>query len=269
MLVGALLIVGCRQDNNTSSVQEDKKDVREVSVKEDLFTNKGKEFLKVAIKDELDTLSDDGEVQITEYFPVYTAEKITSDYDKNEIRANNLYKDKQFFVTGRIGSIEAAMDDKPVVNLKTQANYGFNSPLLRFSKIDQAKVADLDKGEKVTFLCTGKSEIAGTPILENCMFLETFEKQIFDDALNFEDQDLKKGNSQYNKAVFMYVASTLAFGKASNDFADFESCTVVDSTCIAKIAKTVSKDDINKVINDVKAQFPKATESLKETTSEK
>lgn len=262
-LVGALLIAGCSQDQNKSSnVQEDKKAVEE---KEELFTGKSKEFLKFAINNDFEALADGGEAQITEYFPLYTAEQITTDYGKNEIRANNLYKNKQFFITGKINSIEAGIDDKPVVSLKTKANYGFNSPLLGFNKIDQVKVADLNKGEKVTFLCTGKSEIAGTPVLGNCKFLETLEKEMIDDVLNFEDQDLSKGNSQYKQAVATYTLFLSGLSKASNDF---ENCKEFDNTCVENILKNTSKEEIQKVTEELKAQFPKANESLKNKISE-
>lgn len=256
ILMGVLLFIGCGQESKDNSTSQ--QDINNTKVKEELFSEKGKEFLEFAIKDEFETLSDGGDVQITEYYPLYTAEKITSDYDKNEIRANNLYKDKQFFITGAIGGIEAGIDDKPVVNLKTNANYGFNSPLLKFNKIDQGKVAELNKGDKVTFLCTGNSEIAGSPILEDCIFLKTFEKQILDDALKFEDKDLSGKNSQYKQAVFTYAVSTLGLSKVSNDF---EKCKVVDTTCIAEISKTVKKEDVQKTTDELKAQFPKAIES--------
>ncbi|MFW1754592.1 OB-fold protein [Acinetobacter wanghuae] len=253
-LLSALLIFGCSQDNSDSSNKKND----DQNVQKALFTEKDKEFLNFVIKDEFETLADNGEVNLTEFYPIYTAEKITSDYGQNEIRANNLYKSKQFFITGKIGGIDAGIDDKPVVNLKTNANYGFNSPLLKFNKIDQEKVAELNKGQKVTLLCTGKSEIAGTPILENCMFLQTLEKQMIEDILKFEDQDLSGKNNQYKQAIFSFVISTLLFNRASNNF---EQCSVVDNSCIQNISKTTSKEDIQKLADNLKAQFPKANES--------
>lgn len=257
--MGALLLVGCSQDNKTTST-----DQQDVEVKQALFSEKGKAFLEFAVKDDIDTLADGGEAQITEYFPLYTAEQITSDYGKNEIRANSLYKNKQFFITGKINSIEAGIDDKPVVSLKTKANYGFNSPLLSFNKTDQAKVADLNKGEKVTFLCTGKSEIAGTPILESCQFLETLEKQMIEDILKFEDQDISKGNSQYKQAVATYAISILGISKASNDF---EHCKEFNRSCIETALKNKSKEELQKVAKELETEFPKTKEKLKQLES--
>lgn len=265
VLFGALLLIGCGQEPEIDKevTQQAKKEVEKVEVQEELFTENGKEFVEFAIKDEFESLSNEGEVQITEYFPLYTADEVTSNYDKNEIRANNLYKNKQFFITGNIGGIEAGIDDKPVVNFKTKANYGFNSPLLSFNKIDYEKIADLNKGEKVTFFCTGKSEIAGTPILGNCLFLDTFEKQIINDILNFKDQDLSGKNSEYKQVIFTYTTMMLGFDKVSNGF---EQCSKKDTSCIEKILKTSSKEDIKKAFEDVKETFPKASASDKENS---
>lgn len=261
ILISSLFFVACSSDNspqkdsNSSSQQE----IIKVKVKEKLFTEKGTEFLSFVLKDEFKTLSDGGEAEISESFPLYTAEKVTSDYDKNEIRANNLYKNKDFFITGKVGNIEAGLDDTPVITLKTNADYGLHSPLLKFNKLDQEKVAELDKGDKVTFLCTGKSEISGTPILENCLFLQTLQKQIADDVLNFEDKDLSGKNSQYEKGIYSYVLSTLLLSKISNDF---EACTDLNTLCIEKILKKVSKEDIHKALDALKTQFPKAQKSI-------
>lgn len=261
-LVSALFLVACSSDNSPSKkvTQEGRPNINKPEVKRELFTEKGKELLRFVIEDELKTLSDGGEVQITEYLPVYTAEKITKDYGQNEVRANTVYKNKQFFITGTIGSIEAGIDDKPIVHLKTNTNYGFNSPLLKFNKIDHGKIIDLNKGQKVTFLCNGKSEITGTPILENCLFTDTLESKIMQDVLTFQDKDLLGNNREYNQAVFTYLVSVLILGKVSNDF---EKCTEFSNKCVENILKNTSKEDIQKVSNEVKAQFPKANESLK------
>lgn len=258
-LLGALFLVGCSQDNKITAT-----DQQDIEVKQALFSEKGKAFLEFVVNDDFETLASGGEALITEHFPLYTAEQITGDYGKNEIRANSLYKNKQFFITGKINSIEAGIDDKPVVSLKTKANYGFNSPLLRFNKIDQAKVSDLNKGEKVTFLCTGKSEIAGTPILESCEFLETLEKQMIEDILKFEDQDISKGNSQYKQAVATYAFSVLGLSKASNDF---ENCKEFNNTCVETILKNKSKEEIQKVAKELETEFPKTKEKLKQLES--
>ena len=121
ILIGASLLVGCSSEPNTTSSDHanSQAETPTVEAKNELLTENEKAFLKFSIEDELKILptlssGDNESILLTSHFPVYSADQITNDYDKNEIKANNLYKDKYFFVNGKISGIEAGIDDKPV-----------------------------------------------------------------------------------------------------------------------------------------------------------
>lgn len=71
--------------------------------------------------------------------------------------------------------------------------------MLRFNKIDHENVAELSKGSKATFFCVGNSEIGGSPILDDCLFLETFKTGTVNQALEFEDQNISGNDKQWEK----------------------------------------------------------------------
>ena len=262
VLIGALLLVGCSKpnpENNNAQAEPIK-----VEAKKDLLTENEKAFLKFSIEDELKILptlssGDNESLLLTSHIPIYSANQITNDYDKNEIKANNLYKKKYFFVNGKIAGIEAGLDDKPVVRLETKANYGFNSPMLRFNKIDHENVAELSKGSKATFFCVGNSEIGGSPILDDCLFLETFKTGTVNQALEFEDQNISGNDKQWEKAIYTYVSSALFIGQVSNDF---QKCKVEDADCINKLFESMSKEEKTKYQEIIKVKLPKASKSL-------
>ena len=267
IFIGALLLlVGCSKEANKpgSNNSNSQAETSTVEAKNELLTENEKAFLKFSIEDELKILptlssGDNESLLLTSYFPVYSADQITNDYDKNEIKANNLYKNKYFFVNGKISGIEAGIDDKPVVRLETKANYGFNSPMLRFNKIDHENVAELSKGSKATFFCVGNSEIGGSPILDDCLFLETFKTGTVNQALEFEDQNISGNDKQWEKAIYTYVSSALFIGQVSNDF---QKCKVEDADCINKLFESMSKEEKAKYQELIKAKFPKASKSL-------
>ncbi|MGQ1206041.1 OB-fold protein (plasmid) [Acinetobacter baumannii] len=261
-LVVLLSIVGCNQEPKTPNT--DTKGSQTEASKKDLLTENEKAFIKFSIEDEisiLPTLSsgDNESILLTNYFPVYSAEQLTNDYAKNEIKANNLYKNRYFFINGKISGIEAGLDDKPVVQLATQANYGFNSPMLRFNKVDFGNVAELNKGQKATFFCVGKSEIAGSPVLDDCLFLQTFSNDILNKALEFKDQSISGENKQLEKAIYKYVRSALLLGQLTDDF---KKCKVNDVECIGKLSKNLAEEDAIAYKEIVRSKLPKATESM-------
>lgn len=262
VLMGLVVLAGCSKDSdvpNNSQADVDK----EKPIKE-LLTENEKAFLKNSIDEEISTIptlssGDTDSIELTKYFPVYSADQVTNDYAQNEIKANNLYKSKYFFINGKISGIEAGIDEKPIVRLNTKANYGFNSPMLRFNKVEYSNVAELSKGSKATFFCVGKSEIAGSPVLNDCLFLETFKTNILNEAQNFEDQNIAGEKKLLQKVIYNYISTTLFVGQLSNDF---QKCKIEDIECINKLAKGISKEEIDKYKEVIKAKLPEATKTI-------
>jgi|LULJ01.1.fsa_nt_gb hypothetical protein len=98
-----------------------------------------------------------------------TADALLKAYKDNEISANNQFKGKNILVSASIESIQADFSDKPFLTLKAGDQFEFNQPQAHFAESDEAKAGDLKKGQKVTLLCVGDSEMAGTPMLKDCV----------------------------------------------------------------------------------------------------
>ena len=131
--------------------------------------------------------------------------------------------------------------------------------MLRFNKIDYGNVAELTKESKATFFCVGNSEIGGSPILDDCLFLETFKTATINQALEFKDQNISSENKQWERAIYTYVSSALFVGQVSNDF---EKCKIEDVDCITKLFENMSDEEKANYQKIVKDKIPKASKSI-------
>lgn len=95
-----------------------------------------------------------------------TAKELFSAYESNEAAAQQKYGDKPLKVTGTIDKIDLDFMDKPVVMLRTQNE--FMSAQASLTEESQPKASGLSKGQNVTLLCGGVSEVIGTPMLKDC-----------------------------------------------------------------------------------------------------
>lgn len=97
------------------------------------------------------------------------ASELLSAYKNNEIAANQQFKDKTLLVTAIVESIDAGLMDEPYLVLKAGDQFEFNKPQAHLAKSDANKAATLSKGQQVVLRCIGNSEIAGTPMLKDCV----------------------------------------------------------------------------------------------------
>ena len=97
------------------------------------------------------------------------ASELLNDYKNNEVAANKKYKDKTLEVTAIVESIQSGLMDEPYLVLKAGDQYDFNKPQAHIAKSDVDKAASLNKGQQVVLVCIGNSEVAGTPMLKDCV----------------------------------------------------------------------------------------------------
>lgn len=98
-----------------------------------------------------------------------TANDLVKAYKENEVAANEKFKGKQLLIGGTIESIDAGITDKPTIILKTSMDYGMNNPQADLADSDIKKASALKKGQSIKMLCVGNSEVAGTPMLDDCV----------------------------------------------------------------------------------------------------
>lgn len=96
-----------------------------------------------------------------------TAREIFSAYESNEVAADQKYKGKLLEITGKVAGIDSGFNDNAIVNLAT-SNEFMN---LQASGDDSftEKAASLTKGQEVKMICRGEGEVAGFPMVGECV----------------------------------------------------------------------------------------------------
>lgn len=101
-----------------------------------------------------------------------TAEKLTAQqlfnaYQNNEVAAQQALSGRSILISGTIDDITLDFMDEPVVSLATSNQ--FMSVQLDFDEEDASMVSQLSSGQAFTALCDEVSEVAGTPMLDDCV----------------------------------------------------------------------------------------------------
>lgn len=92
------------------------------------------------------------------------ARVLFSEFDANEIRANQAYKGKEVRVRGSIESIATDILGTPYLTLKTNSIFSVQA---MFAKTDESRLANLSPGEMVIVRCTCGGKF-GNVLLRNC-----------------------------------------------------------------------------------------------------
>lgn len=171
-------------------------------------------------------------------------------YSDNEFRGDKKFKGKQFIVNGTVGAIQSGFGDQPFVVFKSK---GFNATQAKFADIDLEKLIDLNKGQKLTAICIGNGEVAGSPMLNECRFPDSLAKEYEEKALA-EYEQLKNGNVEVSKYVRAISYEVNLMKQASNDFKQCKG--KIASQCLDKIFNLTSEME-NKILLDYFKLKPK------------
>lgn len=105
-----------------------------------------------------------------EALPSYSASDLARAYDANTVAADQKFKRQTFKVTGTITDISTDIMGNPYVTMRGGVNQ-FMEPQFSFDRDSANQLAELRKGMKVTLVCTGKGDIAKTPMSDDCIIL--------------------------------------------------------------------------------------------------
>jgi hypothetical protein len=97
-----------------------------------------------------------------------TATQLFSDYQANEVSADEKYKGKTLLVSGSVSDIKKDFTDNVIVHLRT-ANQ-FMPVDARLEDAEKGKASQLSKGGSVTLRCAGNGMVIGRPQLRDCTF---------------------------------------------------------------------------------------------------
>ncbi|MEN6316618.1 MAG: hypothetical protein ABFD25_20475 [Clostridiaceae bacterium] len=99
-----------------------------------------------------------------------TAGDIARAYHENTVAADQRFKSKKIKISGKVADINTDIMGNPYITLRGGVNQ-FMEPQFAFNKSSADSLANLKKGSKVTLICTGKGDIAKTPMLDSCSLL--------------------------------------------------------------------------------------------------
>ena len=112
-----------------------------------------------------------------------TALKLWSDYQANEVAADNVYKGKQLLVEGVVNGISKDFADQIYVTLSTPNEFeGVHADIKsRF----QSEAAALQRGQTIAVRCEGGGMVLASPVLRDCS-IEPYASQASESQNLFE-----------------------------------------------------------------------------------
>jgi len=100
----------------------------------------------------------------------FTAADIAEAYNRNAYAADQTFKGKSFKVTGTVASINTNFRGKPYIIMKGGVNQ-FMEPQFTLAESNEKFAVTLKPGDKITLACTGRGDVAKTPMSNECTFV--------------------------------------------------------------------------------------------------
>lgn len=97
-----------------------------------------------------------------------SAEQLAQAYSRNTVAADQQFKGKRFKVTGVVESINTDIFGDPYVTLRGGVN-PFMQPQFELDKAYSDYAARLSQGMRITLTCTGRGDVAKTPMAKACV----------------------------------------------------------------------------------------------------
>lgn len=97
----------------------------------------------------------------------YSAQQLAQAYGRNTVAADQQFKGKRFKVTGTVDSINTDMFGNPYVTLRGGVNQ-FMEPQFELDEAHANYAAGLQSGMRISLICTGRGDVAKTPMSKGC-----------------------------------------------------------------------------------------------------
>ncbi len=184
VIIVVLAILGSNNDKSKVKANSTSQDKSSSStVKKELYLNEVEtNIFNALIQNQVEALINEGTPIFSNdeniVIPrVISANTIQLEYEKNEINADNLFKNKLLLVSGKVINISKSSSNEPYLSLSGGTN-PYMTPSARMKKdyIDWA--ANLSKGTEVQMICEINNFVIGSVKLHNCIpFYSWFHAQ--------------------------------------------------------------------------------------------
>ncbi|WP_296268431.1 OB-fold protein [Pseudomonas sp. UBA6562] len=98
--------------------------------------------------------------------PAYLSSQVAQLYEENTVAADMKFKGKRVKVSGRVTDINTDFMGNPYLVLAGSNPY--LGPQFKFAKSAIEVMATIKKGSTVQVICTGRGDVAKTPMFEDC-----------------------------------------------------------------------------------------------------
>lgn len=155
-------------------------------------------------------------------FPVkITTEDYQIEYDKNEVAADQKFKDKEIIIKGIVKSIDRSIGENYFITFNGGEN-PFMTPHAQMADGYTDYLAKLQKGNKQALHCYGNGKIIGSSQVNECVPFSDWSKGIEDQFITTVSTEDLKGSSlgafvdQMKKATALMKLDSTCFKNANH-----------------------------------------------------
>ncbi|MDZ7817266.1 MAG: zinc-ribbon domain-containing protein [Aliarcobacter sp.] len=184
VIIVVLAILGSNNDNSklkANSTSQEK--TSSSTVKKELYLNEVEtNIFQILIRNQVEAFINEGTPIFSNdeniVIPsMVSANTIQLEYEKNEINADNLFKNKLLLVSGKVRNISKNSSNEPILLLFGGSN-PYMTPRARMKKDYIDLAVDLSKGTEIKMICEVNNFIMGSVNLHNCIpFYSWFQEQ--------------------------------------------------------------------------------------------
>ncbi|WIX01166.1 hypothetical protein QK899_11530 [Pseudomonas sp. AR5] len=106
-----------------------------------------------------------------------SAQSLAQAYDRNTVAADQQFKGKRFQVTGVVDSVNTDLFGNPYVTLRGGVNQ-FMEPQFELDEAHANYAAGLQAGMRISLVCTGRGDVAKTPMSQDCVPANRMDKSV-------------------------------------------------------------------------------------------
>lgn len=99
-----------------------------------------------------------------------SANELVEAYEANTVAADAKFKGHRFIINAKISDINTDFTGSPVLVLAGGVNQ-FSLPQAELAESERQTAAALKKGQRISLGCTGKGDIAKTPMMNECVIV--------------------------------------------------------------------------------------------------
>ncbi len=129
---------------------------------------------------------------------VVTSNSLQNEYEKNEVAADQKFKDKSVAVRGTVKSLDKTIGDSIMIGLNGGSNM-FINPRAEMAKGYENWVASLNKGDSIGLVCNVSGMTMGAVFLNDCLPSYDWASDVANQIISATPEGVKNNNEFFVK----------------------------------------------------------------------